>query len=217
MRTLSTLLLALLLGLGQVSGHSAKVYKWTDAQGNVVYSDTPRPGAEEIEILTEPAGIAPVRPEQMPPPKPQAPGRIYGSVIIAAPSEDQVIQDDSGWLNVSLTVEPPLRVSQGDAIRLKLDGQTLDTRYTGSEIAIPSVSRGTHTGQAEGVNPAGNALIASAAVTFHMHAPSAQAPTGPDTYDPVYPAQPYPPTYPPVYPPQPYPPQGRPKPVPLPR
>jgi hypothetical protein len=217
MRTPATLLLAALLAFAPALGQCAKVYKWTDAQGNVIYSDTPRPGAEEIEILTDPAGIAPVRPEQMPQSKPQAPGEIYGSVIIAAPAQDQVIEDPAGWVNVSLAVEPPLRVSQGDAVRLKLDGQTLDARYTGSEIAIPSVPRGTHTLQAEIVNPAGNALIASAAVTFHVHAPSAQAPAGPDIYDPVYPAQPYPPTYRPVYPPQPYPPQGRPKPAPVPR
>jgi hypothetical protein len=217
MRILCTQLLAVLLLFAPLCGHPAKVYKWTDAQGNVIYSDTPRPGAEEIDIPTEPAGIAPVRPEQMPPAKPQAPGQLYGSMLIASPSEGQVIEDPAGWLNVSLAVEPPLRVSEGDAIRLKLDGQVLDTRYTGSEIAIPSVPRGTHTLQAEVVNPAGNALIASAAVTFHMYAPSAQAPAGPEIYDPVYPGQPYPPVYPPVYPPQPYPPQGRPKPVPLPR
>ncbi len=217
MRTPATLLLAALLAFAPLRGDPAKVYKWTDAQGNVVYSDTPRPGAEEIEILTEPAGIEPVRPEKMPPPRPQAPGQVYGAVIIASPTEGQILQDPEGWVSVSLAVEPPLQVSQGDAIRLKLDGQTLDTRYTGSEIAIPSVPRGTHTVQAEIVNPAGNVLTASAAVTFHMHAPSAQAPAGPDIYDPVYPGQPYPPTYRPVYPPQPYPPQGRPKPAPVPR
>ena len=131
---------------------------------------------------------------------------------MASPAKDQIIEDPGGWVSVSLAVEPPLRVSQGDAIRLKLDGQTLDTRYTGSEIAIPSVPRGTHTLQAEVVNPAGTVLITSASVTFHVQEPSSQAPAGPDIYDPVYPGQPYPPTYKPVYPPQPYPPQGRPKP-----
>ena len=102
--------------------------------------------------------------------------------------------------------------------RLELNnGGTGNGAFTVSATTTLDLGGGTHTLQAEVVNPAGNALIASAAVTFHMHAPSAQAPAGPDIYDPVYPGQPYPPVYPPVYPPQPYPPQGRPKPVPLPR
>jgi hypothetical protein len=212
MRTNIAVLMATLLVLAPGLGESAKVYKWTDREGNVIYSDRPRPGAEVIELPTEPAGIGPVPPQQLPEPKAPTPGSIYGALIVASPSNDQIILDPGGRVDVSLAVEPPLQVSQGDAIRLNLDGQTLDTRYTGTAIAIPSVPRGTHTLQAEVVNPAGNVLIASDPVTFHMQAPSAQAPAGPDTYEPVYPGQPYPPTYKPVYPPQPYPPQGRPKP-----
>ena len=208
--TVSALLVALLV-LASGAGEAAKVYKWTDKQGNVIYSDSPRPGAEVIELPTEPAGIGPV-PGRAPAPRPPVPGPAYGALIMASPSQGQIIEDSGGWVNISLAVEPPLRVSEGDAIRLKLDGQTLDPRYTGSEIAIPSVPRGTHTVQAEVVNPAGNVLITSASVTFHVHEPSSQAPAGPDIYDPVYPGQPYPPTYKPVYPPQPYTPQGRPKP-----
>ena len=139
-------------------------------------------------------------------------GPLYGALIMASPSEGQLIQDLTGSVSVSLAVEPPLRVSQGDAIRLRLDGQPLDTRYTGSEIAIPGVPRGTHTLQAEVVNPAGNVLIATGSVTFHVQEPSVQAPAGPAIYPQTIPGQPYPPTYKPVYPPQPYPPQGRPKP-----
>src|SRR5689334_6872701 len=95
---------------------------------------------------------------------------------------------------------------------------TLETPDTGGEMFVTNVKRGTHTLQAEVVNRAGNTLIASQAVTFHVHEPSRLAPGGPppppkpDIYPRVYPPQPYPPTYKPVYPPQPYPPQGRPKP-----
>ena len=206
------LLAAALAALVPPAAQAAKVYKWTDPAGNVVYSDSPRPGAEVIDLPTEPAGIVPPPAGKAPPAKAPAPGPLYGALILAAPSEGQLISDPAGWVNVSLAIEPPLRVTQGDAIRLRLDGQALDTRYTGSEIAIPSVPRGTHTLQAEVVNPAGNVLIASGSVTFYMHAPSSQAPAGPDIYPQTIPGQPYPPTYKPVYPPQPYPPQGRPKP-----
>jgi hypothetical protein len=218
MKTTGPALLGVLLLIAPGLGQAAKVYKWTDNQGNVIYSDSPRPGAQEIEVPTEPAGIVPVPPQQIPRPKPPTPGSVYGTLIVASPSNDQIIDDPGGWVNVSLALEPPLRVSQGDAIRLKLDGQTLVTRYTGSEIALSNVARGTHTLQAEVVDPAGNALIGSQSVTFHVQQPSIQAPAGPPPgdqppmYPRTYPPQPYPPTYTPVYPPQPYPPQGQPKP-----
>ena len=86
-----------------------------------------------------------------------------------------------------------------------MDGQPLETPYTGGEMFLTNVERGTHTLQAEVVNRAGNTLFASQAVTFHVHEPSRLAPGGP-------PPPPQPDIYPPVYPPQPYPPQGRPKP-----
>jgi hypothetical protein len=209
-RNAAALLLAALAGLAPAQGQAAKAYKWTDDAGNVHYSDSPRPGAEVIDLPTEPAGIVPLPPDQVP--KRPAPSSLYGTLILASPTEGQIVQDPTGWVNVSLAVEPPLRVSQGDAIRLRLDGQTLDTRYTGAEIAIPGVPRGAHTLQVEVVNPAGKVLISSGSVTFYVQEPSALAPAGPDVYPQLLPGQPYPPTYRPVYPPQPYPPQGRPKP-----
>jgi hypothetical protein len=206
------LLLIALAALGPATGQAAKIYKWTDAAGNVVYSDSPRRGAEVIDLPTEPAGIVSLPPGQAPPAKRPATSSLYGALIIASPSEGEIILDAAGGVSVSLAVEPPLRVSQGDAVRLRLDGQTLDIRYTGSDIAIAGVPRGTHTLQAEVVNPAGNVLIATGSVTFYMQAPSALAPAGPAIYPQTIPGQPYPPTYKPVYPPQPYPPSGRPKP-----
>ena len=190
------------------AGHSfaAKVYKWTDENGNVIYSDKPRPGAVEIDVPTEPAGIVPVPPEKVAVPKPPAGGAAgYGSLIIASPSNDQVVEDRGSGVSVSLALEPALQTDKGHAIRLRLDGQALAARYTGGEITIPSIERGTHTLEAQIVDPAEVVLIASAPVTFTVQAPSSQAPTGPDVYEPAYPPQPYPPVYPPVYPPRPHP------------
>lgn len=220
MKTSASTLLGAIMVLAAQPGETATVYKWTDNQGNVIYSDSPRPGAEAIEVPTEPAGIVPVPAQRTPTPKPSVSGSVYGTLIVASPSEGQILPllDPLGSVSVSLALEPPLRVSQGDAIRLKLDGQTLGARYTGSEIAIEGVPRGTHTLQVEVVNRAGNVAIASQSVTFHVQVPSIEAPAGPPPegqppiYPRTYPPQPYPPTYTPVYPPQPYPQQGQPKP-----
>jgi len=205
--------LSALLLVVPIAAHAAKIYKWTDPQGNVIYSDTPRPGAVEMDVPTAPAGIEPVPPQDLAQPqRPAAQPAAYQALTVVAPADQQIIENTGGWVNVSLVAEPALRAAEGHAIRLRLDGQALDTRYPGSEIAMPNVERGQHTLEAEVVDPAGKVLITSAVVAFTVQAPSADAPAGPDIYPPAIPGQPYPPIYKPVYPPQPYPPQGRPKP-----
>jgi len=208
----AAILSALLLAM-PIAAHAAKIYKWTDPQGNVIYSDTPLPGAVEMEVPTGPAGIVPVPPRDPAQPRqPVAQPAAYQALKVVSPADQQVLENTGGLVNVSLAVAPSLQVAEGHAIRLRLDGRTLDTRYPGAEIALSSVQRGEHTLAAEVVDRAGAVLIASAAVTFTLHEPSSETPAGPDTYPPTVPGQVYPPTYPPVYPPQPYPPAGRPKP-----
>jgi hypothetical protein len=62
------LLFPLLLGLSCTA--LAQVYKSTDADGNVVFSDTPAAGSKEVEI-SDPNIADPVEvPEYVPPPEP---------------------------------------------------------------------------------------------------------------------------------------------------
>ena len=69
MITLRQLFFALMLGLSCTL--QAQVYKSTDADGNVIFSDTPAGDSEEVEI-PEPNLADPVEvPEYVPPPKPQ--------------------------------------------------------------------------------------------------------------------------------------------------
>jgi len=42
--------LTFVLVLATGFAHADKVYKWVDAQGNVLYTDQPRNGAQEIRI-----------------------------------------------------------------------------------------------------------------------------------------------------------------------
>jgi hypothetical protein len=193
-------LLCVMLLIGSSCCYAAKLYKWTDEQGNVVYSDTPRPGAVEIEVHTEPAGIVPVPPGATPaePAAPAAGG--YDSLIIAAPADQAVLEDPEGRVGVSLVLAPALQTDAGHAIQLRLDGRALETRFAASEIVLTGVERGEHVVQAEVVDANGTVLIASAAVTFVQHRSSELAPRGPDIYPPAVPPPPYPPVYPPVRP-----------------
>jgi hypothetical protein len=157
-----------------------KIYKWTDEHGNVIYSDQPRPGAEELDISTEPAGITPLPADVRPAQKPSEAAKPYDSLLIAAPLGGAVLDDPEGRVSVSIVLAPSLRADQGHAIRLLLDGRVLGTRYAGSEMTLENVERGEHTLQAAVVDASGTALITSGQVAFVQQRPSRLAPRGPD-------------------------------------
>src|SRR5512134_563600 len=95
MRAAATLV-ALLLA-APLAAYAAKIYKWTDPQGNVIYSDTPRPGAIEMEVPTEPAGIVPVPPQDRAEPgKRAAQPAAYDKLNLLAPTDGQIIQSPGG-------------------------------------------------------------------------------------------------------------------------
>ena len=175
-------MLGALLLAAPFAAHAAKIYKWTDAQGNVIYTDTPLPGAVELHTPTEPAGVVPVPPGERTEPKERAagPAAAYDALTVMAPADGEVLQNTEGWVDVSLSIAPALRVADGHAFRLRLDGQTLDARYPGGKIALSNIPRGEHTLEAEVVDRAGAVLVTSAAVDFSMHQASAETPTGPD-------------------------------------
>ena len=203
------LLLAALI-LASATADAAKIYKWTDERGNPVYSDQPHPGAEEIDVSTEPAGIVPVPEEKLRRPRPSAQvGAIYEKLAFTSPAKEATIRDNARTVTLALQVVPPLATASGHAIRLSLDGVALPTAYQTSDIVLPDLQTGPHTVQAAVIDANGSSLISSEPLTFYLKVTSTDDPTGPNIYGPTYPPQPYPPTYPPQpYPPV-YPKQGR--------
>jgi len=96
MKGSAIMLLLALAFLGTELACAAKIYKWTDDQGNVIYSDTPHRGAIEMDVPTDPAGIIPVPPEKMRAPRqPAAEESVesYGTLTIVSPTNDQVLDN----------------------------------------------------------------------------------------------------------------------------
>jgi len=204
---LALLLCALILA--SATADAAKIYKWTDQRGNPVYSDQPHPGAEEIEVSTEPAGIVPVPEEKLRRPRPPAQGGVYEKLAFTSPAKEETIRDNARTVTLALQVVPPLATASGHTIRLWLDGAALPTAYQTTDLVLTDLLTGTHTLQAMVADANGSFLILSDPLTFYLKVTSTDDPTGPNIYPPTYPPQPYPPTYPrQPYPPV-YPKQGR--------
>lgn len=158
-------LIALLLGIAMaVPAAAADVYKSTNAEGNVVFSDQPSPGAETIRIQetqTVPADRAGTF--EYTPPAPEA--FAYGKVAIEQPSNDEALRPEDKSVVVSVSLEPELR--GGDSLVLMLDGREFAAGRSKS-FALAELDRGTHTVEAVVRENGGRVVARSAPVSFHV-------------------------------------------------
>ncbi len=146
----------------------AEIYRSVDEDGNVIYSDQELPNGELIPTPTDntvtmpkPEARAPVEEED------ENPTVNYHAFSIASPENNAVIRNNAGNITVNLSIDPPLKVSTGDYIRLYLDNEELRSKLTSSSTQLSNISRGTHTLKAELSNASGKTLK-SASVQFYL-------------------------------------------------
>lgn len=159
-----TLLFAILLA-GAVS--AATMYKWVDEDGVVHFSDTPRPGAEEVQIEEAQTFSAPAPTTTEPTAQePESVRFEYRTVEIATPTEDETLWNIEGVLDVGIRLDPSLQ--QGHSLRLYLDGQAVDGAAQGTAFRVDEVWRGTHKVWVVVNDANGRQLQRSDTRTFHV-------------------------------------------------
>jgi hypothetical protein len=147
-------------------GVSAEVYKWADSEGNIVYSDRPHPGAEELKNLEVQTYPAPKLPSSAPELKPKPfPG--YDKVEITSPANDEAIRENTGNVSVSVNLMPDLQTGLGHKLMLLIDGKKV-TEGTATQFQLTNLDRGSHSLQATVIDPSGKEVASSAPSTFHL-------------------------------------------------
>jgi hypothetical protein len=178
---LQAMRLIVLISLLSLSGApAAEVYKWVDEEGNIVYSDQPRPGAEELENLEIQTYRAPRERRLEPEPEPLAPVK-YESIGIVSPANDATIRDNSGNISVSVALTPPLMVERGHRLSFRLNGQAPGEPQTGTTFQFQNVDRGTHTLSVAVVDASGAVVGSSDGVVVHLHRATANKKVSPTT------------------------------------
>jgi hypothetical protein len=154
-------LLALLPGLAL-----GQVYKWTDANGKVQFSDRPVPGAEPVGIATKGA----------PPPEGErhlAPGRgqlgPYVQFEILTPEPNATVRDAEGKVDVGLVLDPTLM--EGHRLQILLDGSPIVGKVPGTQISLTGVRVGSHQAQAQILDALDQVIASSPVVSFHLRKP----------------------------------------------
>lgn len=152
----------------------AQVYKWTDTQGVVHFSDTPHPGAESIDNIKTQDYSTPASNQQqstVPTIKKQVvkPQEEYTKLAITQPSDQETIRNNQGYVVVTTVVEPKL--FRGNTIQIIFDGKPQGAPQTSLMFQLNNIYRGTHTIAVQILNEQGEVLQTSSEVTIFMQRP----------------------------------------------
>ena len=159
-------LLALSIAM-PIKADTAKIYVWRNENGDLVYSDTPRPGAEEIK--TKPGNVIQSSTQidtQVLDIKKQEILEEY-QVTINQPKNNATIRDNTGSLYISGVVTPIFK--RGLAVQLILDDEPYQQPQNHTRFSLRNVNRGEHQIKMQILNEKGKVIALSDPITFYMH------------------------------------------------
>jgi hypothetical protein len=157
----------------QAIAASATVYVWRNEQGVLVFSDSPRPGAEEVKIsesniATSPSidtSILDITPQKIP--------DSY-QLEITQPEQNETIRDNTGSVYITGLVKPLFK--QGFRVQLYLDNKKYNAPQDRAIYILRNIDRGEHQVQMKLIDNKGKVIAESKVITFYMHRASVNKP-----------------------------------------
>jgi uncharacterized protein DUF4124 len=142
------------------------VYKTVDEDGNIIFTDKPSKGSEEIKLQELQTIKNPNPAKYSPTPKKSKPidANVYNTFLISNPADGSGLRSNNGNVTISLALEPPLR--PGNKIVITMDGQEV-SNGSASSVSLQNIDRGTHSVGASVVDGNGEKLISTSS-SFSM-------------------------------------------------
>jgi hypothetical protein len=167
-------ILVLLLLIPMANPAVSEVYRTTDKNGNVVFTDSPSPedaaNAEAVKVT--PTNIT-ASPQNIPAleAKPKPLKGVPLTVAITAPANDTIIPRGPGNFSVSAEAGTPL--GENHRLQLFIDGAAHSEPQSGGQWELTNVYRGQHDLTVTIVDDSGESLATSSAVRVYVFRPSA--------------------------------------------
>lgn len=149
---------------------SAQVFKWTDSQGVVHFSDTPHPGAQTIDNIQTQSYSAP-RPSKHStvPAATKKNKKEYTKIAILQPQDQATIRNNQGYLVVSVEILPKLL--RGHKVQIVFDGKAQGEPQDSLMFQLNGIYRGAHNVAVQIVDENGEVVKTSPSVVFYMQRP----------------------------------------------
>ncbi|SHL20045.1 DUF4124 domain-containing protein [Phytopseudomonas punonensis] len=138
-RLLTCLLLILALPV------SAQIYKYTDANGNTVFTNQPPEGtkAESVELKPINTSTQAAPPATSSEPRlSELPQNPYQILALRDLPNEEALRANNGTFSVGVTIEP--RLGPGHTLQLLLDGKPYGARSSVPRLQLTEVDRGEH-------------------------------------------------------------------------
>jgi hypothetical protein len=160
-----------------------QIFKTTDADGNVVFTDVPpraeQPaekvdliapntfaGEEEVAVGSAATGDQWIVDPDAPDAEAELPLAPYSSLVISNPGNEANIRENTGSFSVIASLEPPLHPDH--SLRLLLDDVPAASADEEAIFSLSNVDRGSHTLQAEVLDKNGAVVFAGNPSVFHL-------------------------------------------------
>jgi hypothetical protein len=158
------------------AAQAGAIYKWTDADGVVHYSDQEAPGSERIYTAStniSSSKSAPAKPGGALPQRNTSSGLAYSEFSITSPKPDETFFGDNP-VGVNLLLVPGLRGGQN--ITWHLNGKQVDEAANSTSFVLPRLDRGSYILAATIIDPQTGESQTTNSINFFVRQPAAQGP-----------------------------------------
>ncbi|MCO6059751.1 DUF4124 domain-containing protein [Pseudomonas sp. MOB-449] len=144
---------------------AAQIYKYTDANGNTVFTNQPPDGAASEKIELPPTNAVQAQPPSAPASAADdaAQPATYQLLELTDIPDDESLRANNGTFSVGVKLEP--RLQPGHQLRLRLDGQPYGTPSNVPRLQLTNIDRGEHS-LAVDVLAGTRVVQSSAAISF---------------------------------------------------
>lgn len=174
---MKAILILLLMIMTHTAVH-AELFKWVDAEGNIIYSDQPPPdhGKKDTEIDPEtlPQIITVPTPEISTSPSSSntasnknSASKRYQELTIVEPVHDTSVRENSGKVKITVHVSPDNFAERGDKLIIYMDDVEV-SRGEQTSITLDNVDRGTHQVKAALLNSRGQVIKETNITSFTL-------------------------------------------------
>ena len=161
---MTRLILSLICVFISVSALAETVYKKTNPDGSVIFTDQQSTDSEEVKIR-KPSTYSPPRlPAINLPTKKLSPSLNY-ELTITKPVNDSVVLNKINVV-VSISLQPALNSAYGHKIRYQLGSHSITSQS--SSVIFKNVDRGTHSINVSIIDAKDEVISSAASIQFHM-------------------------------------------------